>query len=66
MEKIEKQVEENRVYARWHENESAAFKFSETIADIPFIGKTIDKNKLAKDRKELLDELTNRRRSSRK
>jgi len=37
---------------------SAAFKFRETIADIPFIGKAIDKNKLAKDRKAITDELT--------
>ena len=37
---------------------SFALKFKETIADVPFIGKAIDKNKLAKDRKAITDELT--------
>jgi hypothetical protein len=37
---------------------SFALKFKEAIADVPFIGKAIDKNKLAKDRKAITDELT--------
>ena len=37
---------------------SLSLKFKETIADVPFIGKAIDKNKLAKDRKAITDELT--------
>lgn len=37
---------------------SFALKFKETIADVPFIGKSIDKNKLAKDRKAITDELS--------
>lgn len=34
-----------------------ALRFKEAIADVPFVGKAIDKNKLAKDRKAITDEL---------